>query len=149
MFTFSARSNALLATVNPRLAALADMALTLSEVDFAVVQGNRTPDEQARLYGKGRTAAQCEAAGVPAAYAQPAAAQVTWTLHSNHIGGNAIDVCPVVDGALCWDDDGRLGLWPKIVDAFHRAAQQQGTVIYWGGDFSKRKDRPHFSLVPG
>jgi len=138
MFVFGKASEEHLATTKPAMQALARAALACSEVDFGIVQGNRTPDEQMRLYGKGRTRAECEAAGVPVDYAQPGEKQVTWTLKSNHIGGNSIDVCPFVDGAFCWDDDGALGLWPKIVDAFHRAAQKLNTVVYWGGEWKSR-----------
>lgn len=149
-FVFGRNSLTVLATVKPELQALARRALSLSEVDFSVVQGNRTPDQQARLYGQGRTAQQCSTAGIPSAYAQPDKPQVTWTLHSNHIGGNAIDVCPFVDGAFNWDNDGSLGLWPQIADAFKAAAKMHDTTIYWGGDWgASQKDRPHFSLVPG
>ena len=149
-FVFGRNSLAALATVKPELQALARRALSLSDVDFSVVQGNRTPDQQARLYGQGRTAQQCSAAGIPTAYAQPGKPKVTWTLQSNHIGGNAIDVCPYVNGAPEWDNDGKLGLWPKIADAFKRASSQLGTPVYWGGDWgASTKDRPHFSLVRG
>lgn len=149
-FRFGKQSAAYLATVRPELQALARCALSLSDVDFAVVQGARTYDQQMRLYGQGRTPAQCAHVGVPAAYAKPDAPKVTWTLKSNHIGGDAIDVCPVVDGALNWDDDGKLGLWPQIADAFQRASIHLGTPVFWGGDWSAtRKDRPHFSLVQG
>lgn len=117
---------------------------------IAVVQGNRTLDQQMRIYGEGRTAQECRTAGVPESYALPGEKVVTWTLHSNHIGGNAIDVCAMVNGALEWDDDGELGLWPQIAAAMHAAADEVGVPLYWGGDWlDKRKDRPHFSLVRG
>lgn len=148
-FVFGSRSLELLATVKPELQALARRALSLSTVDFGVVQGNRTHDDQARLYGQGRTQSQMRDMGLPAEYAQPTADKVTWTLHSNHIGGNAIDVCPWADGHYEWDNDGKLGLWPKIADAFKRASQQLDTPVYWGGDWTGKKDRPHFSLVKG
>lgn len=150
MFLFSAHSKALLATVKPELQAVAVAALGLSTVDFAIVQGNRTLDEQRQLFGEGRTAAECLAAGVPAAFAKPDAQKVTWTLRSNHLNGDAIDVCPVVNGALEWDNDGSKGLWPQIAATFKAASVKTGIRIYWGGDWSgKTKDRPHISLVPG
>lgn len=148
-FRFGKQSEVYLATVKPELQALAQCALGLSDVDFAVVQGARTLDQQMRLFGQGRTQAECGAVNVPPAYAQPDKPKVTWTLKSNHIGGYAIDVCPYVDGALNWDDDGKLGLWPHIADAFKRASILLGTPVYWGGDWTGKKDRPHFSLVKG
>ena len=146
-FKFSNASLARLATVHPDLQRVAKRAIELSEVDFVVTQGNRTVDEQKRLYGKGRTADQCEAKGVPAIYARPGEAKVTWTLNSNHIGGRALDVAPYVKGRIEWDDNGRLGLWPKIAKAFKTAAVELGVPIEWGGDWTKTVDRPHFELV--
>lgn len=148
-YKFSSNSLARLATVDPNLQRVARRALELSTVDFVVVQGNRTLDEQKRLYGKGRTAAQCVTKGVPATYAKPGEAKVTWTLNSNHIGGRAIDVAPYVDGRINWDDNGRLGLWPKIALAFKQAAKELGVPIQWGGDWTTTVDRPHFELSKG
>lgn len=146
-FRFSKASLDRLATVHPKLQAVARRALELTTVDFSVTQGNRTRDEQMRLYGKGRTAAQCIAKGVPTSYARPNEAKVTWTLNSNHIGGRAIDVAPFVNGKLEWDENGKLGLWPKIAAAFKQAAKELNIAITWGGDWSETKDRPHFELT--
>lgn len=146
-FKLSNASLSRLATVDPRLVAVAKRAIELSTVDFVVTQGNRTVDEQKKLYGKGRTAAECVAKGVPAVYARPGEAKVTWTLNSNHIGGRAIDVAPYVNGKIEWDENGRLGLWPKISRAFKSAAAELAIEIEWGGDWTKTVDRPHFELV--
>lgn len=149
-FTFGQKSMAILNTVKQPLHELAVVALSYSTVDFSVVQGNRTQDEQDRLYGQGRTQTQMKDMGLPASYAQPGVKKVTWTTHSNHIGGNAIDVCPFVEGSLQWDNDGSLGLWPPIVAAFKAASDKTGIPCYWGGDWKGgEKDHPHFSLVPG
>lgn len=146
-FKFSKASLDRLATVDTRLQAVARRALELSCIDFVVTQGNRTRDEQMRLYGKGRTAAQCRAKGVPASYARPGERKVTWTLNSNHIGGRAIDVAPYVNGGINWDEDGELDLWPKIAAAFKQAAEELGVAIEWGGDWTETVDRPHFELA--
>lgn len=146
-FKFSQNSLNRLATVHPDMQRVAHRAIELSSIDFSITQGRRTLDEQKRLYGKGRTAAQCRAAGVPEAYAKPNEKQVTWTLRSNHLSGNAIDVAPYINGRLEYDDNGKLGLWPKIAKAFKDAARELGVPIEWGGDWTKTKDRPHFELV--
>ena len=146
-FKFSQNSLARLATVHPDMQRVARRAIELSPVDFSITQGKRTLDEQKRLYGKGRTAAQCRAKGVPAEYARPQDQVVTWTLNSNHLSGNAIDVAPYINGKLEYDDNGKLGLWPKIAKAFKDAARELGAPIEWGGDWTKTKDRPHFELV--
>jgi peptidoglycan L-alanyl-D-glutamate endopeptidase CwlK len=148
MFQFGNRSQALLLTVKPALQILAHAAIALSDIDFGVVQGARTIDQQKRLFGQGRTAVQCQNHGVPAAYARPDLQVVTWTLNSNHIGGNAIDVCPCIGDTYDWDNSGAKGYWPRIHAAFVAASHQTGIPVYWGGAFST-PDRPHFSLVPG
>lgn len=153
-YAFGATSRQRLNTVKPELRLIAVRALELCEVDFTVVQGGRTVDEQMRLYGKGRTGAQCKAQGVPVHYARPGEGKVTWTIYgSNHLVdkadglGKAIDVCPFVNGKMEWDDNGKLGLWPKIAAAFKQAAKEQGVSLGWGGDWSPPKvDRPHFEL---
>lgn len=147
-FKFSKASLDRLATVDPRLQSVARRALELTTIDFVVTDGNRTLDEQKRLYGKGRTAAQCTAKGVPASYARPGEKKVTWTLNSNHIGGRAIDIAPYVGGGINWDEDGKLGLWPKLAKAFKQAAKELNVRIEWGGDWgAENLDRPHFELA--
>lgn len=148
-FKFSQNSRRRLETVHPDLQCVAERAIEISKVDFAITQGRRTLDEQRRLYGKGRTAAQCRAMGVPAEYAKPKEAKVTWIKpeNGNHLSGNALDVAPYVNGKLEYDDNGKLGLWPKIAKAFKDAAREMDVSIEWGGDWEGTKDRPHFELV--
>lgn len=143
---FGSRSMTLLLGVKKDLRDVALLALKYSAVDFGVVQGKRTLDQQKRLYGQGRTKAECIAKGVPAAYSQPNMPRVTWTLNSNHLGGNAIDVCPYVDGVYDWDNSGKKGYWPLIAAAFKTAAAELRVDIEWGGDWTKSVDRPHFAL---
>lgn len=146
MKTFNNASRVRLADVRHELRAVAERALELCELQFEVVQGARSQNEQDHLYGKGRTGAQCVAVGIPATFARPGEAKVTWTRKSNHIGGKAIDVVPVIAGKINWDDSGKLGAWPKIADAFKRAAAELNIAIEWGGDWKSTKDRPHFEL---
>lgn len=148
-FKFSQNSLNRLATVHPDLQRVARRALELSPVDFAITQGRRTLDEQRRLYGKGRTAAQCVRVGVPEEYARPGEAKVTWVKpeNGNHLSGRALDVAPYIRGKLEYDDNGKLGLWTKIAKAFKDAARELDVSIEWGGDWEGTKDRPHFELV--
>lgn len=146
-FVLGKNSLARLQDVHPDLVKVVKRAIQITRVDFAVVQGNRTRDQQMRLYGKGRTASQCEAKGVPASYARPDEAKVTWTLASNHIGGRAVDIAPYVDGQITWDDNGKRGLWPQLATAMQSAARELGVAIVWGGSWKQTPDRPHFELA--
>lgn len=143
-FVLGTNSKARLATVHPDMQRVVARAITLSAIDFAVVQGRRTRDEQCKLYGQGRTAAQCKAAGVPINYAKPLAPKVTWTMSSKHLSGDAVDLAAFVEGAINWND---TRLYAAIAAAMKHAAAIEGVPISWGGDWIKTKDYPHFELV--
>lgn len=130
-FRLSKRSLDILATVKPELACVVKRAIEISEVDFSVTAGNRTQQEQNKLYEQGRTTA---------------GKIVTNTRNSRHIGGYAVDLLPYVNSKAEWDNSGKLGLWPKIANAMKEAAKQLDIPIVWGGDWVSFKDRPHFEL---
>lgn len=130
-FRLSARSRARLSGVRPELVRVVERAIEITTVDFVVVSGARTQAQQDALYAQGRT--------------KPGP-KVTWTRRSRHIGGFAVDLCPFVDGAIEWDNDGRLGLWPRLADAMKSAAREMGVMLVWGGDWPRTPDRPHFEL---
>lgn len=121
-----------LSTVKPSLQAVVKRASEITEVDFAVTCGNRTQAEQDALYSQGRT--------------KPGQ-KVTWTRNSRHIGGNAVDLVPVINGHAEWDNDGKLGLWPRIAQAMKQASKELKIPITWGGDWIRTPDRPHFELA--
>ena len=146
-FKFGKRSLDILDRVHPDIRAVALRAIAISEIDFAVVQGLRTQEEQYKLFGQGRTRAQLRAAGVPERFSQPNLPVVTKTTKSNHMSGRAIDVAPYVNGKIEWDDNGRKGYWPKIASAMKTAAHQIGVKLVWGGDWKTFVDRPHFELA--
>lgn len=131
-FKLSKNSLAKLEKVNPALVNVVKRAIEITEVDFAVVQGNRTQAGQNALYEQGRT--------------KPGP-KVTWTRNSNHIGGRAVDLAPFYKGKIEWDNNGKLGLYPKINDAMQQAAKELGVKIKWGGEWKSTPDRPHFELV--
>ncbi len=77
-----------------------------------IFESRRTLERQYELFGKWRTVTELAEYGIPATYAQPDAKQVTWTLLSNHLTGNAIDV--VFDiGKMGKDKKYLLGYDPK------------------------------------
>lgn len=130
-FALSARSRAKLAGVHPDLVRVVERAIELTTVDFVVVQGARTQAEQDALYAQGRT--------------KPGK-KVTWTRNSRHVGGFAVDVAPWIGGGIEWDDDGRIGAWPRIIEAMKSAAAELRIPIKCGADWQKTPDRPHVEL---
>ncbi len=119
-FTFSARSKQRLEGVHPDLVKVVQRALELSKVDFAVVEGLRTPQRQKELFASGATR----------------------TMNSRHLTGHAVDLAPFIAGQLRWD-------WPpfyEIAKAMKAAAAELGVAITWGGDWRTFKDGPHWEL---
>ena len=143
-FKLSTRSLNTLATVHPDMQRVVKRAIEISTVDFIVVQGKRTWDEQARLYGQGRTVNQMAVAGLPVVYAQPGKPKVTWTMKSNHLSGKAVDLVAWVNGGISWDTT--KGYYQVIAHAMKTAARDLGVDINWGGDWQTNKDYPHFEL---
>lgn len=111
-------------------------------VNPLVVETYRSKERQYYLYGQGRTAAQCVAAGIPAAkakkYARPGIKQCTWTLNSIHIQKKAVDVAPVRNGKAIWnaqDKDTK-----KIIEIMQKYGFEAGA------NWSKSPDSPHFQV---
>jgi len=121
--------------VNEKLAGVVKAVATLQ--DIIVTEGVRTKERQAELYAQGRT--------------KPGQ-KVTWTLNSKHITGDAVDVCPYVDGKINWNDQiGFVALGKAIMEE----AKKQGVSLRWGYDWDGdgvllekgEYDGPHFELT--
>ncbi len=149
-YTLSKRSTDALIGVEPRLVRVVKRAITHTTQDFVVIQGVRTKVQMWENYGKGRTAAQCLAKGVPAQYAKPTLAKVTWLanpLMSNHRVhadgfGHAVDIVPF---PVDWNSERKFN---DIAAAMKRAAHLEGVKIVWGGDWTGGiRDLPHFELA--
>ena len=120
MFKLSTRSLSRLKGVHPDLVKVVHRAIQISTVDFAVLEGLRTPERQQELVKAG----------------------ASLTLKSRHITGHAVDLGAMVDGKIRWD-------WPlyyKIAEAMKDAARDLKVSITWGGDWTMFKDGPHYEL---
>jgi hypothetical protein len=119
------RSEKNLATVVPQLQKLGRellRRLAAEGLTFKVIQGRRTPEEQAALYAKGRTTK---------------GPKVTWTLKSRHLTGRAIDIALFQGKNVVWES--------KHYTRAGEIGEQLGLV--WGGRWRGGKtDRPHFEL---
>ena len=141
------RSLARLATVHPDLQRVVKGAIKISEVDFSVICGERTPEEQVQLYAQGRTTQELIADGVHDVTGLPDMPKVTWTLNSRHFKNpatgyaHAVDLAPFVAGHISWDEK----YFPIIAKAMKIAAKEADVPIEWGYDLWKR-DKPHFQL---
>lgn len=125
--------------VHPDLVAVVKRAIELTEVDFKVTDGVRTPAQQKLLYAKGRT--------LPGP-------KVTWTLNSRHLVnsntgfGHAVDLLPA---PYDWKD---LEPFTKVASAMFLAAADLDVKLRWGANWDGDKmirergetDNPHFEL---
>lgn len=151
VFNLSQKSLDRLVGVDERLQRVVKRAIQLSKQDFMVLEGVRTRQQCMTNYGKGRTIAQCVAKGVPAQYANPRAAKVTWLNNpftSKHVNGKAVDLVPY---PVDWDD---LKKFDLIAQAMLQAAKELGVPVRWGADWDSdgkprergESDSPHFEI---
>jgi len=120
MYTLSTRSLDRLNGVHPDLVRVVKLAIQLSEIDFAVLEGVRTKERQALLKTIG----------------------ASQTLNSRHLTGHAVDLGALLNKEVRWD-------WPlyhKIAKAMKQAATDLNVPIVWGGSWVKFRDGPHFEL---
>lgn len=111
-FQFGQKSIAELSGVHPDLIAVVQLALSLSEVDFAVHDGARSEAEQRE-------------------YVRTGASKTMQSLHLPQRDGyaHAVDLVPYINGKLRWE-------WNPIyfvAAAMRRAAQELHAHIVWGG----------------
>lgn len=141
-YTLSARSRSRLVGVHPDLVRVVEEAIRLTTVDFAVLEGVRTPERQRELYAQGRT--------------KPGPI-VTWTKTSNHFAaadgyGHAVDLVP---SPVDWEGPTRFPKFDAIAKAMFAAANKLGIAIRWGADWDQdgnlrdrgESDSPHFELA--
>lgn len=158
-FVLSQRSLNNLDGVDESLVKIVKRAIQISEQDFMVIEGVRSREQCMINYGKGRTAAQLTAKGIPAKYAKPSDNKVTWLNNpfaSKHCFGLAVDICPY---PVDWSD---LKKFDKIAKAMFTAHKQliaeaqinEDVDLRWGADWdndgNKRErgesDSPHFEI---
>ena len=101
MATVSRRSEACLATVDPKLAGAIRRALRAAPeyLDFAVISGLRSAEEQRALYAKGR-----DANGLIVNKAHVVTYKDGLHQQSRHQFGRAVDIVAYKDGGITWDE---------------------------------------------
>lgn len=119
-FELSQRSIDRMKGVDPRLVNVVKRAASLSDIEFIVTEGLRTPERQAQLVKAGASR----------------------TLKSKHIVGKAVDLAAVVDGKVRWD----WPLYEKLNTAMQRASEILNIPITWGGSWLSFRDGPHWEL---
>jgi peptidoglycan L-alanyl-D-glutamate endopeptidase CwlK len=101
------RSLSRLEGLHPDLVRVVKKAAAISPLDFTVLEGLRTLERQKQLSQIGATK----------------------TLNSRHLTGHAVDLAPLIGGAVSWD-------WPLyhvLADVVRSASIAEKVPIRWGG----------------
>lgn len=120
IYTLSVSSMSKLVGVHPDLVAVVKRAISITTVDFMVLEGVRALARQKELFDAGASK----------------------TMNGRHLTGHAVDLGALLNGEIRWD-------WPlyhKIAAAMKFASGQLEIPIEWGGDWRTFKDGPHFQL---
>ncbi len=120
MFKLGSRSLKHLEGVNKNLASVVHEAIKLTEVDFSVVDGLRTVEEQRQLVKEGRSK----------------------TMNSRHLKGTAVDIYPWVNGKTSH----AAAHYAEIAKAMFAAAANLNIELEWGGEWKTFVDKPHWQL---
>lgn len=134
MYSFSNTSLKKLSECHKDLQRVAQLAIKISEVDFGISCGYRSPEKQAELYAQGRTKP-----GKIVTYVNG----TTSKSKHNYKPARAFDVYAWVNGKVTWEVD----YYHKIAEAVKLAADTFNIQVQWGGDWGNFKDYPHFQLV--
>ena len=102
----SQRSRDRLEGVDVGLIAVVDHAIAVTKVDFGVICGLRTIEEQRELVAKGASK----------------------TMKSKHIGGHAVDLMAYIGARGSWE----LNLYDDLADAMKEGAKAAGIGVRWG-----------------
>lgn len=124
MAKFGAESLKNLEGVDPRLVKICNLAILV--MDFKVVDGIRTLEEQRINYVRGKS----------------------WTMNSKHLDGLAVDLAP---WPVDWQDNEMFCVLAGVMKA---AAHTLGVKLRWGGDWNRNnstrdernRDYGHFEI---
>lgn len=119
MYQLSQKSLDKLSTVKPGLQKVVLRAIQLTTVDFGVIEGIRTLEQQKEYVAKG----------------------VSKTLDSKHLTGDAVDLMAYVGGRGVWE----LNVYDEVADAMKKAAIELQTPIRWGAAWNV----PDIRMWPG
>lgn len=115
-FKLSTRSLNNLKGVHPDLVKVVKRAIEVTKVDFGVIQGLRSIEEQRKHVAAGRSQ----------------------TMNSKHLiqgdgYGHAVDLMAYVDGKGSWE----LNVYDEICDAMKTACEDLGVDVKWGASWSE------------
>lgn len=119
-FKFSQRSLKNLKNIHPDLVRVMQRALSITNIDFMVIEGVRTLERQTELKARGASK----------------------TLNSRHLTGHAVDIVPIINGEISWHNADHVALSHYV----KQAAKLEGVPLEWGGDWKNFFDGAHYQL---
>ena len=105
-FKLSSRSLGRLDGVDEKLSNIVKKAIEYTTIDFGVIQGLRSIEEQKELVAKG----------------------LSKTMNSKHLEGRAVDLMAYLNGRGCWE----VNVYDEIADAVKQAAIEEDVPMRWG-----------------
>lgn len=128
MYSFSQRSLDNLKNVDERLVRICNK--LIKRIDFAVIEGFRTPERQKELYDKGFSKID----------------GISKKGKHNYSPSLAIDIIPFKKGHNPFDGSKESDImFDNLAKEFKQVAKELGINITWGGEW-KFIDKPHFQL---
>lgn len=110
-FKLSQRSLDNLKGVDERLQEAVHHAIKVTKIDFGVICGLRTVEEQKALVAKGASK----------------------TMNSKHLTGDAVDLMAFISGRASWE----INLYDEIADAMREGGEKAGINLLWGAAWHK------------
>ena len=140
MYNLSKRSKENLKGVHPLLVKVIENAIINSPVDFTVVCGVRTKEEQTELYRQGRVKD-----GQIVTYIDGINKKSEHQVKEDGYG-YAVDIYPFFDGKVQVNHEDTVKSLQLIALHIKLCSHVMGVEVVWGGDWKKLKDYPHFEL---
>lgn len=105
-FVLSRRSLSNLEGVNPVLVDIVHYAIDVTSIDFGVISGVRTVEEQRELVARG----------------------ASQTMNSKHLTGHAVDLMVYIGSRASWE----LNLYDDVAEAIRAGAIKYDAPVRWG-----------------
>ena len=129
MFKYGTTSENRIQGLDPGLVSVLRLVIQRSKVDVMVAEGLRSKKRQANLLAQGKT----------------------WTLNSRHLTGHAVDIAPLINGKVPWNDPKP---WVELSKVVFECADELGVILQWGGDWDldgewrdeSKFDGPHYQI---
>ena len=130
---FSEISKKKLATCDEKLQKVFNEAIKECPVDFGISYGERTVEEQIKLYKQGRS--------MPGKIVTYCDGVKNKSKH-NYSPSKAVDVICYKFGKITWEPE----YYKRVAIHVLKVATELGIKITWGGNFAKLKDFPHYQI---